>query len=259
MRAHTLLLATLSCALLTACSSPENTEQAMPDIPEMKSVTGTISYRERILLTPAATVNVVLQDISKADAPAMLIAEQNIEDPGQIPVQFELLYNPKVIDERMTYAVRATIYEGDRKRFVTDTAYTVLTNGKGETAELMLVAASGAVKPLFGTTWELNAIRGAAVNATADGRKPDIIFNEVDLTVNGFSGCNSFSGAYTDVDGRPELGNLAMTMMACADDMNTEMRFMQALEESVNYKVIGGQLRTYSSEQEELLIFNTTK
>jgi putative lipoprotein len=256
MRVHTLLLAILSCALLAACGNPENTELAMP---EMKSVTGTISYRERILLSPAAIVNVVLQDVSRADAPAMLIAEQTIENVGQVPIKFELLYNPGIIDERMTYAVRATIYEGNKMRFVTDTAYTVLTNGKGNTADLVLVAASGTVKQLFGTTWELDRIRGAAVNAAADVRRPNIIFNEADLTVTGFNGCNGFNGAYTEVDGRPELGNLAMTMMACADDMNTEVRFMQALGESVNYKVISGQLRTYNSEQEELLIFSAAK
>ncbi|MDG1462828.1 MAG: YbaY family lipoprotein [Gammaproteobacteria bacterium] len=259
MHARHLLLATLSCILLTACSNPETTQQEIPAIPEMKSITGTISYREKILLTPAATVTVVLQDISKADAPATLIAEQVINTPGQIPVPFEILYNPEVIDERMTYAVRATIYEGDQKRFVTDAAYSVLTNSNGNKTDLMLVAASGVAKPLFGTNWVLNSILGKAVNALPDGRKPHITFNEADLSVKGFNGCNGFSGAYKEVNGQPELDNLATTMMACADEMNTEMRFMQALEKSVSYKVISGQLRTYNSEQEELLIFNAEK
>ena len=41
---------------------------------ETASVTGTITYRERIALTPEAVVQVDLRDVSKADAEATPLA-----------------------------------------------------------------------------------------------------------------------------------------------------------------------------------------
>src|SRR5258708_34753519 len=42
-------------------------------------VTGTVTYRQRIALPRQAVVQVQLLDVSKADAPAIVIAEQTIE------------------------------------------------------------------------------------------------------------------------------------------------------------------------------------
>ena len=44
-------------------------------------VTGSVTYRERIALPPSAVVTVKLLDVSRADAPAELIAEQVIATP----------------------------------------------------------------------------------------------------------------------------------------------------------------------------------
>jgi putative lipoprotein len=42
-------------------------------------VTGEVLYRERIALPPSAIVNVQLEDVSLADAPSVVIAEQQID------------------------------------------------------------------------------------------------------------------------------------------------------------------------------------
>ena len=57
------------------------------------SVSGTVTYRERIALTPGATVEMELRDVSLADAAAPLIARQTISDPGQVPIEFKVEYN----------------------------------------------------------------------------------------------------------------------------------------------------------------------
>ncbi len=67
------------------------------------SVSGTVTYREKLALTPGATVIMKLRimklrDVSYADAPAPLIASQTISNPGQVPIKFELgarQYRPK--------------------------------------------------------------------------------------------------------------------------------------------------------------------
>ena len=92
------------------------------------------------MLTPEAVAKVSLQDVSLADAPAKILAEQEIANPGQVPIAFELEYTLADIDERMSYAVRAEIHDGGRMIFTTDTHVPVLTRGAGNEVEMMLVA-----------------------------------------------------------------------------------------------------------------------
>ncbi len=105
-------------------------------------VTGTVAYRERIALTPEAVVEVQLLDVSMADASAKLIAEQVIKPKHQVPIPFELVYDPAEIDARFTYAVRATIRERGRLLFTTDRSYRVLTRGSPSHVDLILVRTS---------------------------------------------------------------------------------------------------------------------
>jgi|GEM_PF-1540677 len=107
------------------------------------SVTGTVSYLQRIALSPTAVVSVRLVDVSLADAPATVLASQTITDPGQVPVAFELTYDPSKIDERMSYAVRAEIRAAGQLLFTTDQSYPVITKGNPNMVALVLVAVSG--------------------------------------------------------------------------------------------------------------------
>jgi putative lipoprotein len=92
-------------------------------------VRGTLSYRERMALTEAAVVDVALEDVSRADAPAEIVARQVIRAPGQVPIAFALRYDPAWIDPRHTYAVRARIMDGGQLRFTTTESLPVLTQG----------------------------------------------------------------------------------------------------------------------------------
>jgi putative lipoprotein len=102
-------------------------------------VTGTLMYRERVALRPGSVAEVWLLDTSLADAPAVEIAYQRIEDPGNPPIPFVLDYDPQEIREGMQYGVRATIRQADQLLFTSDTHYPVLTRGAGNTAEVMLI------------------------------------------------------------------------------------------------------------------------
>jgi putative lipoprotein len=106
---------------------------------ETAQVTGTLTYRERIALRPGSVAEVWLLDTSLADAPAIEIAYQRIEDPGNPPIPFVLDYDPQEIREGMQYGVRATIRQADQLLFTSDTHYPVLTRGAGNTAEVLLI------------------------------------------------------------------------------------------------------------------------
>jgi len=101
-------------------------------------VTGSVSYRERIALPADAVIHVALLDVSLMDVAAKLIAEQTITPQHQVPVPFALEYDPQDIDERMTYAIRATIRSAGKLIFTTDRSYQVLTRGNSSHVELIL-------------------------------------------------------------------------------------------------------------------------
>jgi uncharacterized lipoprotein YbaY len=95
------------------------------------SVTGTVTYLQKIALPPTAVVEVKLQDVSLQDGPAVTIAQQTISlDDRQVPVPFTLLYDPTQIDPRRTYAVQARILVAGQLRFINTITYPVITNGR---------------------------------------------------------------------------------------------------------------------------------
>ncbi|HEY9663382.1 MAG TPA: YbaY family lipoprotein, partial [Allocoleopsis sp.] len=101
-----------------------------PENATTASVTGTITYLQRIALPPNARVEVKLQDVSRQDAPAQTLATQIIPLEGrQVPIPFELVYSPDQIDASHTYAVQARILVDDQLWFITTSRYAVLTQG----------------------------------------------------------------------------------------------------------------------------------
>ena len=144
-RAIFAMLATLA-VLLTAAAcqgepeSPGGTTTVTSGKQPNASVSGTVTYRERLALTPGARLEVQLRDTSYQDAAAPLIAEQVIENPGQVPISFKVEYNRDDIDDRNTYSIQAAITEADgRLAFTNDTAYDVITRGNPSKVNMTLV------------------------------------------------------------------------------------------------------------------------
>ncbi|MDM0075614.1 YbaY family lipoprotein [Variovorax sp. J2P1-59] len=136
------LAAAASLPLLVACASSMSNVASADKAPPLR-VTGSVTFRERIALDPSAEIVVQLLDVSRMDVAAVVLAEQRIRANGkQVPFSFALSVDPARIDPRMRYNVSARILEGDKLLFISDTAYPVLTQGRGNTADLMLVRAS---------------------------------------------------------------------------------------------------------------------
>jgi putative lipoprotein len=108
-------------------------------------VTGTVSYRERLALLPDVVIRVQLADVSRADAPAILIGEVIIKTDGnQVPFRFEIPYDAAAIKPQHTYAVSARIEGADgRLQFVVDQRYSVITRGAPTHADLVLRQTGG--------------------------------------------------------------------------------------------------------------------
>lgn len=111
-------------AVLTGCSSGVRDGGGA-------ALDGEVTYRERIMLPPGAKVWVRLEDVSRADAPAELIAAQLIEPKTQVPIPFSLIYDPASILPNHRYAVRAEIRSSDDALLWTTTEqYGVLGEGQ---------------------------------------------------------------------------------------------------------------------------------
>ena len=131
-----------------APSTPASTEATSTAAPEpapetptpAASVTGTIAYPGSAALPPGAELTVRLEDVSRADAPSVTIAERVIANPGQSPIRFEIGYDPADIDDRFDYSIQATITHGDTLLFINDTVYSVLTWGYPNSVDMVLVS-----------------------------------------------------------------------------------------------------------------------
>ena len=95
------------------------------------TVTGTLTYREKIALPQQGVViTVKVEDVSRADAPAITIGEQIIRNPDhQVPIPFEVQYDTDKIDERHTYAMRVRIEVDEKLWFINTNRYEVITRG----------------------------------------------------------------------------------------------------------------------------------
>jgi heat shock protein HslJ len=103
---------------------------------------------------------------------------------------------------------------------------------------------------LDGTSWTLFAYR-----KTLPIEGTTISANFEDGEVRGSAGCNSYQGSY-QVDGsRIQIGDLALTLMACPEPegvMEQEQYIMQFLQDAQTLRMSEGRLFIVRSDGEEL-------
>lgn len=100
----------------------------------------TVLYRERIMLPPGHVLTVRVEDVSRADAPAEVLAETRQPLEGGPPYTVRLSVPNAGIDARHTYAARAEIRDpAGALRFTTDTRHAVLTQGAPNRADIILI------------------------------------------------------------------------------------------------------------------------
>lgn len=127
-------------------SGSEPEPEAILDEPRTESsgapiVRGSVFYRERIAMPEGSVVTVRLLDTSRSDAPAAVIGEQVIPEPSNVPVAFEIGYEPSVIDMSRSYAVAAHIEVNGQVAWRSTIHHPVLTRGAGYSAVVMVTRA----------------------------------------------------------------------------------------------------------------------
>ncbi|MEH6633896.1 MAG: YbaY family lipoprotein [Halioglobus sp.] len=220
----------------------------------MARIEGAVTYRERMMLPPGAKVEVQLQDISRADALATVLETLLFTPEGGPPYPFSIDYDSRRIDERMRYALRATISVGETMMF-TSTEY--IDPFSGNPVEILVQRVAEPVRHqgpgLEGQPWLLQNLNGEPANLGASDRPVDIQFLADDMRVAGFSGCNRYSGAYsrdgTSAHGSPIMfGPMAGTMMACAEGAELEQTYLQLLAKVTAFRIQGETLLLLSGD-----------
>lgn len=208
---------------------------------------GTATYRERSALPPDAVFEAVLQDVSRADAPAEVLGRARIDPAGLPPFNFRITFDDAAVQPGRRYVVRATIRHQGRLLFTTDRSHPVLRGGAHAPLDVLLVPAGSGRhprvdSPLRGTYWKLVRLGEMAVQVTERQREPHLILADYETRISGSGGCNRVTGSF-ELDGdRLRLGRMASTRMACPDGMQQEQQFLQSLQKVERYRISGSHL-----------------
>ena len=110
--------------------------------PRPETVSGTLTYRQRIALPAGSIIHAALVEIRGKAAESVVLSDQSFPASGQVPIPFAITFDPKVIDPARHYAVRARITDADGRVFwATPRPVPVLTQGHPNQAEVMVAPA----------------------------------------------------------------------------------------------------------------------
>lgn len=249
MRKSLLLLSVVPLAAIMALSGPSQAAETL--------LQGEVFYRERIALPENAVLKVQLADVSLADAWATVIAEQEINPAGQVPIKFQISFDSDIIKPNMTYALQARITIDDKLLFINQTRHTVdpLTT---EPQSILVNQAhnaqpSAATDSLFEAEWVLEYLDGVE---GVPGRRPATMQFTKDGGVNGQGPCNRYFGA-VKLDGSTlSFGPAGATQMACDEaSMKAEQALFQGMERVVGFNITDGKLHLLDAEGNDVMRF----
>jgi len=235
-------------------------------------IKGSATYRERMALPADAVFEATLEDVSRTDAPAIVVGSFRKESPGNPPFQFAIAYDPNQIVEEHTYVVRARVNVGDKVMFTSTERQEVLTHGHGSEIGMPMLmrraaknvrpsgastsaSSSAANEPLQETYWKLVELRGKPVATAEHQREANLIFHAKDSRITGSGGCNRLMGGYMLEGSSLHFKGVASTMMACAHGMETEQALVGALNKVVSWRISGKSLELFGKEEVPLARF----
>jgi heat shock protein HslJ len=117
----------------------------------------------------------------------------------------------------------------------------------GTLAVLLMVgagpAAAGPEAALTGTYWRALAIDGSPAAPLPKKREAHMMFSAVGRRVSGSTGCNRFTGTFTQNGDSLSFSPLAITKMACPPPLDAqEQAFLAALQASTAMHLAGNTL-----------------
>jgi putative lipoprotein len=127
----------LSGLLLVVVCLPASAEDKPKEKPR---VTGAIEFKQKPTFLEGTEVKIQIQDVSIADAKAVVLGEKIIKDPKKTPIAFEVEYDGDKIKQNGRYSITCRITHKGKLLYVTDVNVPVIT-GKGGTKDVKVPVA----------------------------------------------------------------------------------------------------------------------
>ena len=230
-----MLFASAALAMsLGACATiPSDT--GANEVAMVETINGTLSYRERIALSPGAQIEIVVSDITLGrDQELILSRELNTIGRASPPIPFSIDVSKLNLSDGPLYGLRAFIRERDGT-ILFRTSEPFLLNLRSDAVDIGDIMLSMTSPDDPGVTgipgvqdgeWRVTQIGGDVVPETS---APTMTF-AADGRFYGSTSCNRFNSSYS-LDGNTlEVGNLAATKRACDPGlMQQERRFLDAI------------------------------
>lgn len=221
---------------------------ALPTLAQGTTLTGTVTYADRVALPRGAYLQVSL--VRLPGSQPVTGAAAAIPAKGQVPIAWTLNLHDGVASDGASYGLLAEIAAGGRVLFrtshpvpvdVTAAAPTAITlrfspDPAPEVSDPVPTAPEG----LIDRVWTVTSIGGKPVAGT----RPLTLSIAADHRTGGSAGCNEFFTEATLADGKLTFGPAAATRMACtAQTMDQETAYLAALAAIGGYELDGTSLR----------------
>jgi copper homeostasis protein (lipoprotein) len=102
-------------------------------------------------------------------------------------------------------------------------------------------------EPLENTYWKLTRLGNTPVVPVAQPPEPHFVLSSDARRVSGSGGCNRLIGSYEVKGDQLTFGQMAGTMMACPDGMDTEKAFLNALSQAQKVKITRQHLELFDA------------
>ncbi len=220
---------------------------ATPALAAKLTVSGEVTYRERMAMPANAVLRVMLIDVDDPQGPPKVEGQAPIATAGQVPLDFALNFEDTVVAVGNSYGMVAEIV-ADGKLYFSSPApvpvdpfaaagpVSILVSFVGQQAPPAPPAAGAEV---LGVVWRATAIAGQPVAA----RIKSSLSIAADLRAGGRGGCNSwFAQAELDASAL-RFSTVATTRVSCTDAANAqETAYFAALAATRFWRIDGGQL-----------------
>ena len=223
---------------------------AGPALADKITLSGEVTYRERIALPTGGVLSVSLFDLSTPGVPRVA-ARAPIAGPGQVPLTFTLNFDESVVVPGREYGLSATISGADGAIWFSNPELhavdplapepiLILVSRPAAPAKREVEAATpetAAPLPVLDITWQAVSIRGNPVAANVVSS----LSIASDMRAGGRGGCNSWFAQAELTPDRLQFSAVAATRMACLsdDEMAQEAAFFDALSATRRWRLEG--------------------
>ena len=174
LRSRAATLPVLITLLAVFTVGVENQSTASAGTEDMLTITGSVWYRERMMVPPDAVISISLEDVSRMDVSAEVIATTGFVAQGGPPWDFSLEYDPIKLNDKGRYGLRVRIEADGRLMFITTEHIPAFEHDSSTPIKIMVSRAGGIRKSdenqllkanasLTNTYWKLIELDGQPV------------------------------------------------------------------------------------------------